>query len=124
MTDEPGRIAWVDLTVPDAPTIRDFYAAVLGWSSEPVDMGGYSDFSMLPPGGTEPVAGVCHRRGPNAGLPSQWLLYVNVEALDDALARATARGGAVVDGPRPMGGSRRFAVLRDPAGAFVGLIGP
>jgi hypothetical protein len=123
MTDEPGRIAWVDLTVPDAPAIRDFYASVAGWSFEPVGMGDYSDFNMVPPGGTKPVAGVCHKRGPNANLPSQWLIYVTVDEVDAAVARAKARGGTVVDGPRALDSARRFVVVRDPAGAFVGLVG-
>ena len=44
----PGTIAWIDLTVPDAETVRDFYEQVTGWRSEPVDMGEYSDYNMLP----------------------------------------------------------------------------
>ena len=28
---EPGTIAWADLTVADAPAVRDFYATVAGW---------------------------------------------------------------------------------------------
>ena len=31
-----GSISWVDLTVPDAPGVRDFYAAVTGWRPSPV----------------------------------------------------------------------------------------
>jgi predicted enzyme related to lactoylglutathione lyase len=118
-----GTIVWQDLTVPDGEALRDFYAAVVGWRHEPVDMGGYADFSMIPPGAEAPVAGVCHARGVNARLPPQWLLYVQVADLDASLAACKQRGGAVVDGPRGMG-ERRFAVVRDPAGAHIGLIGP
>jgi predicted enzyme related to lactoylglutathione lyase len=32
-------VAWQDLTVPNAEAIRDFYAVVVGWRPEPVDMG-------------------------------------------------------------------------------------
>ena len=67
-----GKIGWVDLTVDDAATARDFYRAVVGWESEEVDMGGYSDFTMMPPGHTDGVAGVCHARGSNADLPPTW----------------------------------------------------
>ncbi|MFW5947166.1 MAG: hypothetical protein ACOCUW_01630 [Gemmatimonadota bacterium] len=35
----PGSIAWIDLTVADAPGIRDFYASVVGWTPSPVPMG-------------------------------------------------------------------------------------
>lgn len=39
-----GSIEWRDLTVADAQQISDFYAHVVGWQKEPVDMGSYNDF--------------------------------------------------------------------------------
>lgn len=115
----PGAIAWLDLTVPDADAVRDFYRAVVGWSAEEVSMGEYADYSMLDAGGT-PVAGVCHARGANAGLPPAWLAYAVVADLDAALAAVEERGGRVVNGPRRMG-SDRMAVIEDPAGAVLAL---
>jgi predicted enzyme related to lactoylglutathione lyase len=38
-TPKPGTITWQDLTVGDAEAIRDFYAAVVGWTPESVKMG-------------------------------------------------------------------------------------
>ena len=35
-----GKIGWADLTVNDAETVRDFYRDVVGWTVQPVDMGG------------------------------------------------------------------------------------
>lgn len=119
----PGAIVWTDLTVADAPGVRDFYQAVVGWRPEPVPMGGYDDYSMLRPGADDPVAGVCHARGVNARLPPRWIVYVAVDNLDRALAEALRRGGKVLDGPRAMG-ELRFAAIEDPAGAAIGLIGP
>jgi predicted enzyme related to lactoylglutathione lyase len=116
-----GRIGWIDLTVDDADGVRDFYGAVTGWSAEPVDMGAYHDFNMIPPGGDEPIAGVCHARGANADLPAQWLIYITVADLDASLAQCGERGGTVVAGPKQMGGMGRYAVIRDPAGAVAGL---
>ena len=117
-----GQIVWTDLTVEDAGRLRDFYAAVTGWTYEPVSMGEYSDYSMLPRGGGEPVAGVCHARGVNANVPPQWLIYVQVNDLAVSIRRCLERGGKIIDGPRPMGESR-FCVIQDPAGAYVGLVG-
>lgn len=116
----PGTIGWIDLTVPNAGDVRDFYAAVAGWVPAPVDMGGYADFAMAPPGG-DPVAGVCHARGSNAGLPAQWLIYIVVTDLDRALAEVTSRGGAILRPATAMGPSARYAVIRDPAGAVAAL---
>jgi hypothetical protein len=114
---------WRDLTVADAARVRNFYEGVAGWRAEPVDMGGYSDFSMFAAGSPEPVAGICHSRGPNADLPAQWLMYITVENLDRSIERCTALGGRVVAGPRSMGGAR-YCVIADPAGAVCALFQP
>jgi predicted enzyme related to lactoylglutathione lyase len=44
-----GSVGWVDLTVPDAPRLRDFYQAVVGWRASDLDMGGYADYVMQQP---------------------------------------------------------------------------
>jgi uncharacterized protein len=114
-----GSLGWVDLTVSDAPGIRDFYAAVTGWKPAPVAMGEYSDYTMNEPESGKSVAGVCHARGDNADLPAQWLVYVVVASLEGSLAECRARGGVVVAGPKTMGHGAHFAVIRDPAGAVL-----
>jgi predicted enzyme related to lactoylglutathione lyase len=121
-TPKPGTIAWHDLTVPNAEKVRDFYQAVVGWKPEPVEMGDYSDFSMIAPNG-EGVAGVCHARGANADLPAQWLMYVIVEDVDASAKKCVELGGKVITGPRSLG-SARFAVIQDPAGAVCAIYQP
>ncbi len=118
---QTGTVMWHDLTVPEAEDLRDFYAEVVGWKPEPVEMTGYVDYSMVVPATGEPAAGVCHARGPNAALPPQWLMYVVVDDLPAALRRCVARGGTVLDGPRGMG-EQTYAVIRDPAGAHIALV--
>jgi predicted enzyme related to lactoylglutathione lyase len=115
-----GTVSWFDLTVEDAPRVRDFYRDVVGWTPRGESMGDYEDYSMLVPGTGDVVAGVCQARGSNADLPSQWLIYVSVPDVDTAAATAAERGGRVLAGPRPMGGGR-FAVIQDPAGAVFAL---
>lgn len=116
-----GRIEWVDLTVDDAERVRDFYRAVVGWDSDDVDMGSYSDFNIKLPDTGETVAGICHARGGNAALPRQWLLYVRVASVAESAGECERRGGKVLDGPRRMGGSD-FCVVEDPAGAVMALL--
>ena len=82
-----GAIGWVDLTVPNAPALRDFYSAVVGWTPQDVKMGDYADYTMRASGTGEAVAGVCHAKGNNVGLPTQWLVYVSVPDLDASLAK-------------------------------------
>lgn len=117
-----GSIVWRDLTVNNAVQVRDFYQTVVGWQVEACDMGDYSDFSMLA-ADDECVAGVCHHRGVNEGIPPQWLQYVQVENLDDCISKAKSLGGEIVYGPKTLAG-QHFCVVRDPAGAVLALCGP
>jgi predicted enzyme related to lactoylglutathione lyase len=114
---EPGSIAWIDLTVPGAEAVRDFYSDVVGWQPEAVDMGGYSDFNMTDPASGQPVVGVCHARGSNAYLPPQWLIYFVVADLDASLAKVVERGGRKIGEIRNMGPKDRYCAVQDPAGA-------
>ena len=115
-----GKIGWTDLTVEAADSVRDFYSAVVGWKAEGVPMGGYEDYCMVPEEGGA-VAGVCHARGANAGIPAQWLIYINVANLDESLRQCRARGGEIVRPSKGMGGQGKFAIVRDPAGAVCAL---
>jgi predicted enzyme related to lactoylglutathione lyase len=116
-----GHIGWLDLTVEDAPALRDFYQTVIGWTAEPVSMGDYEDFVMK--SGDEAVAGVCHARGENAGMPAGWMVYLTVEDLDRSLEACRGRGGQVRVPTRttPEGS---IAVIEDPAGSICALFQP
>jgi len=120
-TPDPGTISWQDLTIDDAERVRDFYQAVVGWKTEALSMGAYSDFVMSANG--VPVAGVCHARGANTGLPPVWLIYITVEDLDHSLEECQRLGGTLVSAPRSYGGGR-YCVIQDPAGAFSALYQP
>ena len=116
-----GQIEWLDLTVNDASRVKNFYSSVVGWKSDDVDMGSYSDYSIHTPEGRDTVAGICHARGPNANLPSQWLVYVRVASVQESADTLKRLGGEVLDGPRRMGGSN-FCVIKDPEGAVMALL--
>lgn len=119
-----GRIAWLDLTVPDASATRDFYRQVVGWSAEDVAMedgrDGYADYNMLGEDGA-PAAGICHARGVNVGLPPVWLIYIPVGDLEESLRRVDAEGGKVVKTVRGEDGQSLYAVIQDPVGASLAL---
>ena len=122
-TTEPqiGAIEWRDLTVENAGEVRDFYAAVVGWEPDPVSMGEYDDFNMMPPGSDEPAVGICHARGDNSDMPAQWLMYVRVADVNASVSACVERGGKVLVGPNSWADSL-VCVIRDPAGAAVALI--
>jgi predicted enzyme related to lactoylglutathione lyase len=119
-----GTVGWIDLTVKNCPQVRDFYQAVVGWDVEPVDMGGYQDFNLVPPAGGDAVAGICNARGENASMPPQWLIYIHVEDLDVSIAKCLALGGRIVVRPRGLGTFGTVCVIQDPAGAVAALVTP
>jgi len=118
-----GTIAWHDLTVADAGSLRDFYSKVVGWRAESVSMGEYDDYAMATPRTGESVAGVCHARGTNADLPAQWLMYVIVADVESSARTCAELGGKVVVSVRPLMGGR-FCVIEDPAGAVLAMYQP
>jgi predicted enzyme related to lactoylglutathione lyase len=124
MSAKTGTIGWVDLTVPDAVTVRDFYTSVLGVETSAVPMGDYEDFCLHPAGGGDAVAGVCHARGPNSDLPAAWMVYFLVADVEKSVAECRARGGVVVREPKRLGEYGTLAVIRDPAGAVCALMQP
>lgn len=119
---KPGSIGWIDLTVENASEVRNFYQAVAGWETTDVSMGDYDDYCVGPEE-SDPVAGICHARGANAGLPNSWLIYITVSDLDKSLKAVEKRGGSIVQDPREAGGGR-MCVIKDPAGAVCALFQP
>ena len=118
-----GKIGWIDMTVDNADGIREFYKTVVGWGSESVSMGDYSDYSMTMPASGEAVSGICHARGGNADIPSGWLIYIVVEDVEKSAAACTDNGGEVVVPIKGLAGGR-FCVIRDPAGSTAALYQP
>ena len=123
MTNETGKIGWIDITVDDATRLRDFYADVVGLKPDAVSMGDYDDFTMTMPESGDAVCGVCHARGSNAELPSGWLIYFIVADVDKSAAACTEKGGKIIVEPRGLAGGR-FCVIEDPRGATAALYQP
>lgn len=120
MTNKIGEMAWLDITVDDAESLRDFYQKVIGWKADPVSMGEYDDFTMMPIEGDQPAAGICHARGSNADLPPQWLPYFLVEDIDKSCQSVIDGGGKLVTAIKTMGADK-YAVIQDIAGAACAL---
>jgi predicted enzyme related to lactoylglutathione lyase len=115
-----GKIGWLDVTVPDAQKLREFYRRVVGWASTGVEMGGYEDYIMGPEGG-DGVAGICHARGANVGLPNVWLPYFTVADVEASVRQVEVLGGRLRTPIRSMGSQGRFVVIEDVGGAICAL---
>ena len=101
--------------------MRDFYQSVTGWTPSPVEMGGYQDFCMHPPGEAQPVAGICHARGQNTGLPPVWMVYITVADLDESLRRLPGTRRQDHPAGHQHGRARTLLCNPDPAGAVCAL---
>ena len=116
-----GGIAWIDLTTPYASQTKDFYKSVVGLKDEPVSMGDYDDYVLKSPTSPDNAVGICHAKGPNTDLPSQWLIYFNVKKIDTAIKNTIDQGGKIIRDKSDLG-DYYIAVIEDPAGAVAGLI--
>lgn len=116
-----GKVAWFDLTVPDAEKVQDFYSKVTGWKSEPFDMKDYKDYNMQMPGSGETVAGICNARGGNADLPPQWLIYITVENIEESVRLCETNSGRIISPVKQIGNYGKMCVIQDPAGAYAAL---
>ena len=103
-----------DLTVEENMA---FYADLFGWTI--TDAG--REYALVVP--SEPGIGGGILQVTD-GMPTYLTLYVQVERLEEALARALALGATAVVGPRAIPGVGRFAMFQDPEGHLVGLLEP
>ncbi len=119
-----GCISWLDLTVSDASTTRDFYRQVVDWSVQDVEMKDaselYADYNMCGCDGS-PAAGICHARGVNLGVPATWMIYLPVGDLAESLRRVQEEGGKVIKATRGADGEYAHAAIQDPVGACLAL---
>ena len=114
-----GHIGWNEYHASDEPSASAFYAGRFGWEkAQAMDMGPMGLYQTFTANG---VLTVGLMKNP---LPQQaWLFYFNVGDIDEALARITAKGGAIQLPPMQVPGGMWAIVARDPQGAMFGLLG-
>jgi uncharacterized protein len=119
-----GKIGWIDLTVSEAEKIKEFYSKVAGWEAQPLSMGDYDDYVMMPGDDKDAAAGICHAKGVNEGIPPYWMIYINVPNIEESVSECLRLGGEVVKDIRKMGTYGKYALIKDPAGAYSALFEP
>lgn len=117
---EPGDFSWHELATSDYEAAFDFYSKLFGWQQqEEMDLGGGCMYRIYGLPG-HPLGGMFHKPAEMPGPPA-WLYYALVPDLDGAIARLTAAGGTVVNGPMDVPGGDRIVQAVDPQGAFFAL---
>lgn len=115
---EAGAPCWHELHTREYATAVDFYRSVLGWETKVLGDTPEFRYTQAMADG-EPFAGVMDSSAflPE-GLPAMWLLYLGVDDVDAACAKAVELGGTVTEPATdtPFG---RLAQLADPTGAII-----
>ncbi len=118
-TWRPGAIVWRELASRDLDAATQFYAELLGWTHHD-SPGGHGIYRHFRAGDTDVAGG--WKIGPEmAGVPSHWIVYVSVDDVDAAAARAKDRGGKLHMGPMDVPHVGRMAHVADPQGAGFAL---
>ena len=116
----PGSFHWNELWTQDPKASLAFYESVLGYTHEETEMPDGTYYVFMD--GEQPRGGVV--KAPSSDVPTGWLQYVTVEDCDATVDRGKSRGATVVTEPMDAEGVGRFAILRDPIGAMIGVIKP
>lgn len=117
----PGQFFWNELHTPAPDEALAFYAKVVGFTHESLDMGPGGTYHVLSQSGAG-RGGVTGHIAP--GAPAHWLPYVFVEDPDGSLARAGRHGATICVGPADIPTVGRFGVIQDPTGASLALMKP
>lgn len=115
---------YFDLTVTNVAQAKAFFEAALGWRFEKFDMP-YEYYRIQ--AGPDDEAGIDGGIGGVANAPLSegkplTLVTMNVENLDEVLARVVASGGSIVEPRTAIPGIGWYATCAEPGGLKFGLI--
>ncbi len=122
LDDEPpvGTWAWAHVFVPDPAGAAQFYRTVFGYEAALDTRDNRQDIYLLNSQGLTRAA-----LGPITPHPEakgEWLGFVRVAHLDDAVARATSLGAHVLVAPKSTRPESKVAIIADPSDVAVGLV--
>jgi predicted enzyme related to lactoylglutathione lyase len=120
---EHGTFMWNELMTADVDGSKAFYASVLGWTFQEMNIGaGPYNVAMV---GDAPAGGIFKMDGPQfAGQSPQWMAYIKVDDVDAIVGKVEAAGGKVLQPPFDVPTVGRIAMIADPVGAAVGIMTP
>ncbi len=110
-----GDITHIDIPVDDMARATAFYTNVLGWSINEVP--GYEGYPMWQAPNKISGGGLAARQ---EGLTHP-RSYVEVDSIDDTLAKVEQHGGRVVQPKSPISETSWFAAFEDSEGNQMGL---
>ncbi|HYR61482.1 MAG TPA: VOC family protein [Actinomycetota bacterium] len=105
----------------DAGQLRDFYTGIFGWAVQHgPDEGDPLDYTMISTqSGDGALGGGIGKNPEGRGVVT---FYINVDNLEDTLAKIEAAGGSTLRGRLQVGPNVSIAMFGDPDGNVVGLV--
>ena len=113
-----NRIVHWELMGPDGDQLKGFYGELFGWQSEAVP--GFDSYHMVDAEQTGGVGGAVGKG--SEAMPQYMTFYVQVDSVDEHLAKAEAAGGSTVMPKMVIPGTVTFGLFADPAGNVVGVV--
>lgn len=117
----PSPVVHFEIGGADGARSRSFYAELFGWSVETESTeAGTPGYGVVSTGSLAGIGGGI-MQAPE-GVPPWVTVYVQVDDLDKALARAEELGGRRIMDPTPIGEMGDVAMFTDPDGNPIGLL--
>jgi uncharacterized protein len=120
----PGDFVWHDVLGHDPKGTAAFYADVMGWTTQSMEVAGATHTLLVGPQG--PVAGATPlpEMAVRAGIPPHWASNVLVADVDAAARAAETRGGRIVFPAADFPEIGRLAGVADPTGGSLHVYTP
>ena len=110
-----GDITHIDIPVSDLRAAQTFYSGLFGWNI--AEMPGFEGYPMWQAPNTISGGGLA----PRDESFTQPRSYVEVDSIDETLAKVTESGGTVVMEKSPISETSWYAFFNDPDGNTIGL---
>ena len=110
-----GDITHIDIPVSNLKKAAEFYSGLFGWQI--AELPGFEGYPMWQAPNKISGGGLAPR---SEGF-TQPRSYVEVDSIDDVLARAVEAGATVVMEKQPISETSWWAIFQDPDGNTVGL---
>ncbi len=121
-TSAPNTFGWAELNARGIEKAIPFYEKVFGWTHKTTGMGeGAPPYTEFQISGQSIAGGMEMNPMVPAEVPSFWMVYFNVDDVDQSFKKAVDGGGREMMAPMDFPGGR-FAILSDPQGAAFGVL--
>lgn len=117
----PGKFVWFDLATLDIAIQKKFYGEVFGWTFQPISQSD-KQYTIIK-NGERNIAGMFQIKPPaDAKAGALWISLISVTDPNHAIATTKNAGGSVHTPTTSLKQRGTYALLRDPEGAFFGVL--